>query len=506
MTSRIAQALAPIKASATPLSAGSRIECFEVEHLIAQSPRSAIYRALDRESGQVVALKEYLPNGLAARNAKGRVSARSHACAWRYELGRTVFCDEAMQLMRLRHPSLLAVLDLRQVNGTAYRVMRFEPGPTLFAHRRALAGAPAEEDVARWLDGLLGALDVLHRAGLVHGDVTPDNILLRPGERALLLDFGAVQRALAQPGAQAKEPCSRPRDSPWPAAADPPSVESDRVALALTMHYALTGRLPPPAETLVASWQRQYPGPPLPEHMAARLAALDAPLAAGRSAVPAPAPPAPPAVIVEPLPFDPAPKPAAATRAIDAAPLPEPEPAPESAPPQVEPAAPAVPAAPTEAAAVTAITPRAAWSSVAAVALLFGLALWSMKRDAPSSASAPSARAPLFAPATSILSPLPPAPRLPPLAELSTVAMVPALQPLREPPLIAEMPPPPKPPRRRASPPPTTRQAAAPSSPRQACGDRTGFALYRCMQLRCAAATWTDHAQCVRLRRSDAVE
>ena len=36
MTSRIAQALAPIKASATPLSAGSRIECFEVEHLIAQ--------------------------------------------------------------------------------------------------------------------------------------------------------------------------------------------------------------------------------------------------------------------------------------------------------------------------------------------------------------------------------------------------------------------------------------------------------------------------------------
>jgi serine/threonine protein kinase len=402
-----------------------------------------------------------------------------------------------MQLMRLRHPSLLAVLDLLQVNGTAYRLMRFEPGPTLFAHRRALDRAPASDDVAHWLDGLLGALAALHQAGMVHGDVTPDNIVLRPGERALLLDFGAVQRALAQPGANAKEPCSRPRESPWPQPPGPPSAESDRFGLAVTMRYALSGRMPPPMEPLVAIWQSQYPGQAMPELIAERLAALDAP------AVGAPAPvPAPPPVLVEPLTIDlpvipptPAPAPVALTVAppvTAATPTPAPEPA--VAPATAEPAA-------------TAITPRAAWSMVGALVLLFGLALWSMKRDAPMSERV--AVMP-FAAATSSLPPLPPAPRLPLLPELSTVALAPTLPPLRDLPPIADVPPPPKPkPKpapRRASPPPAARLAAAPTSPRQTCGDRTGFSLYRCMQLRCADAQWSGHAQCLRLRRSDEIE
>ena len=50
------------------------------------------------------------------------------------------------------------------------------------------------------------------------------------------------------------------------------------------------------------------------------------------------------------------------------------------------------------------------------------------------------------------------------------------------------------------------RPVAGPHSPREACGDRSQFALYRCMQTQCASSLWHGHAQCQRLRESDQVD
>ncbi|MBC7942633.1 MAG: hypothetical protein H7Z19_23255, partial [Chitinophagaceae bacterium] len=58
------------------------------------------------------------------------------------------------------------------------------------------------------------------------------------------------------------------------------------------------------------------------------------------------------------------------------------------------------------------------------------------------------------------------------------------------------------------TPPPAARKASAraAASPRDKCGERSPFAMYRCMQQQCALAANRQHAQCVQLRRTDSVE
>ena len=59
---------------------------------------------------------------------------------------------------------------------------------------------------------------------------------------------------------------------------------------------------------------------------------------------------------------------------------------------------------------------------------------------------------------------------------------------------------------RAAAAPPATQRSSHPDSPRQACGARTQFALYRCMQQQCASAAWARHAQCMRFKATDRVD
>ena len=230
------------------LPARTRLESHEIERVIAMSRFAVVYRAYDHATQQVVALKEYMPDALARRNSKGRVSPRTRGNTERFELGRRAFMDEAQLLARFDHASILRVLGVMDANGTAYRVMPFSPGPTLLEHRRALDGMPALDDFRQWLEGLLGALSTLHAKGCVHGSVVPHNILLRPGERPLLLDFDAVRMALDRDdphGAlrkatsgrtppQRRRPSMQRASGPW----------TDLHALAASLHYGISGQLP----------------------------------------------------------------------------------------------------------------------------------------------------------------------------------------------------------------------------------------------------------------------
>ncbi len=239
------------------LPAQTRLEAYEVETLIAQGRFSLVYRALHTGTAQVVAIQEYFPAAFALRHGAKRVTPRRASERTRFELGRRAFLDETQSLARFDHPSLVRVLGSFEANGTVYRVMRFTPGPTLQSHRVALGRMPAVQDMKLWIDGLLGALATLHRAGCVHGAVTPANIVLRPGERPLLLGFDAVRRALEPgtgsgavsiDGAQA----IRRASSGQLAATDADDVH----ALAATLRYCIEGTAPA-ATSLSDAWQRE---------------------------------------------------------------------------------------------------------------------------------------------------------------------------------------------------------------------------------------------------------
>lgn len=237
-----------------------------------------------------VAIKEYLPDALALRSAETQVVLRARSHAERFDQGLQAFIGEAQTLARCEHPSLLRIVRVLQRHGTAYRVMRYTPGPTLLEHRRELAAPPDVAALRGWLDSLLGALDALHEEGCVHAAVAPGNILLLHGGRPLLLDMDAVRAALISDRTQsmmaALEPCFEPPEQRAPAADVAMGPWTDLYSLAATLHFCLSGQLPAPPmgaarafEPLAEVWQRLQAAQPARGEAPGWLQVLDACLA-----------------------------------------------------------------------------------------------------------------------------------------------------------------------------------------------------------------------------------
>ena len=269
MTSRTALPPNPLHAPERALPPKTRLDEFEIEAVLAQSSFAVVYRAYDHVLKLHVAIKEYLPDALALRSAETQVVLRARVHAERFEQGLQAFVAEAQTLARCEHPALQRVSRLLLRHGTAYRVMRYCPGPTLLEHRRALGATPDAASVRGWLEALLGALDTLHEEGGVHGAVAPGNILLLPDDRPLLLDFEAVRRVLISDRTQsmmaALEPCYEPVEQRAPTADSSTGPWTDLYALAATLHFCISGQLPAPPmaegtgqrfEPLPAVWQR----------------------------------------------------------------------------------------------------------------------------------------------------------------------------------------------------------------------------------------------------------
>ena len=99
-------------------------------------------------------------------------------------------------LARFDHPSLVKVYRFWEANGTAYMVMPYYPRQTLQDVRRAMSAPPDEAWLRAVLEPLLDALERAAREGVYHRDIAPDNILLLPDGRPVLLDFGAARRVI----------------------------------------------------------------------------------------------------------------------------------------------------------------------------------------------------------------------------------------------------------------------------------------------------------------------
>jgi tetratricopeptide (TPR) repeat protein len=139
---------------------------YEPAELLSESPHATVYRALDRATGRAVAVRMTL-----------RPVARA--------------------LENLTHPHIATIIDAGVLrDGRAFTVTAFVQGPTL---RRVLDGGlqdPAE--ALRWMTEILDALCAVHRFGIVHCDVKPENIVLSATggiRRAVLLDFGFAREA-----------------------------------------------------------------------------------------------------------------------------------------------------------------------------------------------------------------------------------------------------------------------------------------------------------------------
>ena len=245
----MSEAVSPTLSADAPvaLPAGTRVAEFEVRRLLGSGGFGIVYLAWDHALEREVALKEYMPGTLAGRGTGLQVSVRSGATADSFALGLRSFINEARLLARFDHPSLVKVYRFWEDNGTAYMVMPYYVGRTLRQVRQGMIVPPGEAACRRVLDGLLSALEALHREGVYHRDIAPDNILLGDDGLPVLLDFGAARRVLSD-RTQALTSIMKPHYAPLEQYADANAMRqgpwTDLYALGGTLYFLLTGKEP----------------------------------------------------------------------------------------------------------------------------------------------------------------------------------------------------------------------------------------------------------------------
>lgn len=229
------------------LAIGTKLGEFEITGLIGEGGFGIVYLALDHSLGRTVALKEYMPSALAARSESVTVSVKSERHTETFQAGLRSFVNEARLLAQFDHPSLVKVYRFWEANGTAYMVMPYYKGMTLKQSLKQLPTAPDEKWLKELLAPLLDALESIHREQCFHRDIAPDNILLLPEGRPLLLDFGAARRVVGDM-TQALTVILKPGYAPIEQYADVQHMKqgawTDIYALGAVVYFAIMAKTP----------------------------------------------------------------------------------------------------------------------------------------------------------------------------------------------------------------------------------------------------------------------
>jgi predicted Ser/Thr protein kinase len=161
------------------LRSGDHVAGFVIERELGRGGMGAVFLARDERLGRQVALKVIVGSLAADPGFRAR------------------FEREARIAATLEHPHVVPVYDIGDSDGRLFIAMRFIAGHDLAAQLREY-GAVAPRRLAGLLAQVCAALDAAHRAGLVHRDVKPANVLLTgagPDEHAYLSDFGLTREA-----------------------------------------------------------------------------------------------------------------------------------------------------------------------------------------------------------------------------------------------------------------------------------------------------------------------
>jgi eukaryotic-like serine/threonine-protein kinase len=154
------------------LSPSTRLGPYEILTAIGAGGMGEVYKARDTRLGRTVAIK-ILPEALAADSQF-----------------RDRFDREARTISQLDHPHICALYDVGAQDGTAYLVMQYLEGETL-AHRLTKGALPIDQALQYAIE-IADALETAHRAGVIHRDFKPGNVMLTKSG-ATLLDFGLAK-------------------------------------------------------------------------------------------------------------------------------------------------------------------------------------------------------------------------------------------------------------------------------------------------------------------------
>ena len=230
------------------LQKGTKLnERYIIEDVLGEGGFGITYAGRDELLGVKVAVKEYYPQGIVVRNnsVDDVVTVTYAKQKDVFNKGKTKFLEEARVIAKFNdQEGIVNVTDFFEANNTAYIVMEYLDGITLKEYI-AENGILSPEDILELMAPVLESLDEVHTQGLIHRDISPDNIMLLKNGKVKLMDFGAArdytdfgEKSLSivlKPGYAPEEQYrSRGIQGPW----------TDIYALSATIYKCITGITP----------------------------------------------------------------------------------------------------------------------------------------------------------------------------------------------------------------------------------------------------------------------
>ena len=223
---------------------------YTIEGVLGQGGFGITYLGIDELHEKKVAIKEFFPQGIVTRNIEYQdtVTVTFVGEKDNYEKGKERFLKEARTMAKFsKDEGIVKALDFFGINNTAYIVMEYLEGITLKQYLRENQRI-APEDLIELLVPLIESLDEIHSQGMIHRDISPDNIMVLPDGRIKLMDFGAARdytkfgektlSIVLKPGyAPPEQYQTHGIQGPW----------TDIYALCATMYKCITGENPPDA-------------------------------------------------------------------------------------------------------------------------------------------------------------------------------------------------------------------------------------------------------------------
>lgn len=207
------------------------------------------YIGWDEKLELPIAIKEFFPPKIASRDTttgNNTIYMFDHADEKSFEEGMRRSVKEARSMSKLEaYEGIVSIRDFFNENKTAYIIMEYVDGETLKEYLKE-NGKMEPEDVLKVMKPVMKALEQMHRTGMIHRDISPDNIMIRRDGQVKLIDFGAARVAqeedeksltvMLKRGFSPEEQYrSKGHQGPW----------TDIYALCATMYYMLTGVIPP---------------------------------------------------------------------------------------------------------------------------------------------------------------------------------------------------------------------------------------------------------------------
>lgn len=205
------------------------------------------YIAMHLPDEKIVAIKEFFPANLAVRDTDNEtVVPTDDTKAVYYRTGMKSFSEEGRILYLLSDiEHIVHVTEQIQANNTTYLVMEYVPGISLKKYMKQQQKLFSEQEMLTLMQPILLALQTMHQKGILHRDISPENLMLSPDNTLTLIDFGAARTfsrsdddnltvILKRGYAPEEQYHSNSRQGPW----------TDLYAVCAVMYQMLTGILP----------------------------------------------------------------------------------------------------------------------------------------------------------------------------------------------------------------------------------------------------------------------